>query len=409
MKRRLIRIALGGLLLLALAGCNPLFQTRPPSRPPVIVLRACPDRPPPITVTAPIPAAAIPAHTIYLGSSGNLYALDALSSKTLWCQQVAIEGEFPCPGSCPPPPFMMFGQPAVAHGAVYACASGYGGYTYAFRASDGKLLWQVKSDCMYSDMPFRDDAIPLVGDGVVYNGPHALRASNGHILWTTTAGSGYVAFQALAGGVLYGNDVEHIVAVNVSTGSLRWTYTAPTREPPGDRLIVADHRVYFGTLDPGSAMYALDASSGSLLWKSTTPAYGDAALLGNALYFGSANNSVYAVRANTGATLWRWQNPSSAPTNTEVTGANGMLYVSMDAVYALDAATGALRWRQPLDEPLGAHQNVWLTPATVAGNVVYLARTDGYGNSVLFALNAATGAIYWHVSPLSQVTPVVVA
>ncbi|HET8907050.1 MAG TPA: PQQ-binding-like beta-propeller repeat protein, partial [Ktedonobacterales bacterium] len=122
-----------------------------------------------------------------------------------------------------------------------------------------------------------------------------------------------------------------------------------------------------------------------------------------------ANNSVYAVRANSGATLWRWQNPSSAPTNTEVTGANGMLYVSMDAVYALDAATGALRWRQPLDEPLGAHQNVWLTPATVAGNVVYLARTDGYGNSVLFALNAATGAIYWHMSPLPQVTPVVVA
>jgi eukaryotic-like serine/threonine-protein kinase len=257
-------------------------------------------------------------------------------------------------------------------------------------------------------MSFRDNAAPLVGDGVIYSGPHALRAADGHIIWTTTAGSNFVAFHALVGGVLYGNDEEHIVAVNAKVGSARWTYTSPTRDPPGGRLIVADRRVYFGTLDPDSAMYALDASSGSLLWNSTTPAYGDATLLNDTLYFGSANKSVYAVRASTGGLLWSWRSPSSVPTNTEVTGANGTLYVVMDGLDALDATAGALHWHQPLDAPLEARQSTSYTPATVAGNVVYLARVDGYGNGVLYALNAATGAIFWQTSPLPLVTPVVV-
>jgi outer membrane protein assembly factor BamB len=90
MKRSLTRIALGCLLLLAFAGCSAIPQTQRPTRLPVSALGACPDRPP------AIPAAA--AHTLYLRSSGNLYALNALSGKMLWCQQVKIIGDFPCPG-----------------------------------------------------------------------------------------------------------------------------------------------------------------------------------------------------------------------------------------------------------------------------------------------------------------------
>lgn len=39
---------------------------------------------------------------------------------------------------------------------------------------------------------------------------------------------------------------------------------------------------------------------------------------------------------------------------------------------------------------------------------VLITTTDDQGNSMLYALNANTGAIYWHSSSIRQVTPSIV-
>jgi outer membrane protein assembly factor BamB len=78
--------------------------------------------------------------------------------------------------------------------------------------------------------------------------------------------------------------------------------------------------------------------------------------------------------------------------------------VSADGIYALRADSGDVIWHQSFN----ADQSVDFTPVTEANGVAYLGRTDGGGNSVLYALNASTGAEYWHMGQIRQVTPLTV-
>src|SRR5690242_1412532 len=99
MKRLLVRIILGGLLLLALVSCGAILLTQRDLRnlpPPKVGLGNCPDHPPKVSVTTPIPT--VTAYTIYASSGGNLYALNTQTGALRWCRQVTIIGDFLCPG-----------------------------------------------------------------------------------------------------------------------------------------------------------------------------------------------------------------------------------------------------------------------------------------------------------------------
>ncbi|HEX5546393.1 MAG TPA: PQQ-binding-like beta-propeller repeat protein [Ktedonobacterales bacterium] len=403
MKRRLVHIVLGGLLLLALVSCAAILLTQRDLRnlpPPKVAVLNCPGHPPTVSVTTAIPASA--AHTIYAGSGGNLYALNARTGAQRWCRQVAIVGEFLCPGSCPPPPSIIIGQPAVADGAVYVCASGYGdGQTYAFRASDGALLWRAISDCLVGSIFSGETEAPLVGLGIVYSGGAALRARDGHIIWAAHVGGRSFVPQALADGVLYGHDAESIYALDADNGGVRWKY-APPGSTPGGQIVAASGRVYVGMHGSGNTLHALDAANGAPLWTSAMAAASNPTVANGMVYLGSWGNTLYALQASDGAVCWRYMASVSITTATTI--ADGVAYVNLDGPYAFDATTGVVFWHQAL----GAGQNVWFTPLAVAGNVAYLGRTDGEGNSVIYALNAATGAIYWQTSAIWQVTPLAV-
>lgn len=427
MKRPALLATLASLLMVAsllvvLSSCN-LFRSQSHPQSPTFALGNCPDQPPTIMVTTAILTTATTG-TVYLGSGGNLYALNAQTGAMRWCRQVKRSGDFPCPGHCPAPPSILWGQPAVADGVVYACASGFGdGQTYAFRASDGALLWRTASDCWAVSMPFGDYAAPLVDHGVVYSGSRALRAQDGQAIWTTRAGPAdprYIAFQAMNDGVLYANDDTSVYAISAKDGSVRWKFTAPDGSTPGDRLTVAGGRVYYGTLDSvdgseKSHLYALDAAHGTLLWTSRMAAYSNPTLANGLIYIGSASHTLYALQASDGAVRWRYTAASSGAMATTIAG--GVAYTVLDGPYALDAPTGKVLWHQSFGvsegtsyshQSFGASPSDLYTPITVAGNIVYLARTDGMGNSVIYALNAATGAIYWRTSAIRQVTPLVV-
>ena len=274
-----------------------------------------------------------------------------------------------------PPPEVLFGQPTVADGVVYVCASGYGdGQTYAFRASDGALLWQATSDCWVASIFSGKTAAPLVDHGVVYSGSAALEArdgqkSSGQIIWATHVGGRSFAPQALAGGVLYANDADSILALGADNGGVRWKYTM-AGAIPGDRLAVAGGRVYIGKHGPGNALHALDAATGALLWTSALAAASNPTVANGIVYLGSWGNTLYALQASDGTICWRYTAPVSISTTTTI--ADGVAYVNLDGAYAFDATTGVLFWHRSL----GAGQNVWFSPQAVAGNVVYLGRTD---------------------------------
>ena len=378
---------------------TPVLQGTQPPQAHEVAPGKCSQVPSPSVVTNAVPG----AQTIYVGSASSLYAISASNGAIQWCRQATISGSFPCPVRCPPPPFVIVGRPAVANGVVYVCLSGFGGYTYALRASDGATLWRVKTGCAVVDMPFGDYAEPLLYNNVVYSGTYALRPMDGAVYWHTSLG---VAFQRLVNGVVYASSEDMVYALDARNGSLLWQYEIPDRAPFSGRLVVDNNRVYAGTLDSvnenDGALYALDAGTGTLLWRFTQGAYYDIHTLRGLVFVIARDRAIYALDGANGAIRWTFKLASYIYASS-VDGQN-TLYVSGDGVYALQANTGREVWHKSFN----AGQSDDFTPVTAANGVIYVGETDGSGNSVIYALNASTGAEYWHTGQMRQVTPLTI-
>jgi outer membrane protein assembly factor BamB len=80
--------------------------------------------------------------------------------------------------------------------------------------------------------------------------------------------------------------------------------------------------------------YALNASTGALLWRYTTEEFSSPAVANGVVYIGSGDNNVYALNASTGALLWKYT--TGAPVESSPAVANGVVYVGSDdfPVYA---------------------------------------------------------------------------
>jgi outer membrane protein assembly factor BamB len=155
------------------------------------------------------------------------------------------------------------------------------------------------------------------------------------------------------------------------------------------------------------------------------------------LYIGSANGAVYALDIDTGNTKWRFQTGEDLPSGPEVivippagnigdqiaagaaaaqrrsrTGirridmspavADGSVYLGSGDhfFYALDAATGCLKWSYQAGAGMASKNNTpYPVPApVVGGGVVYFATEDG-----LHAVDASTGERRWLFETLTEV------
>jgi outer membrane protein assembly factor BamB len=87
------------------------------------------------------------------------------------------------------------------------------------------------------------------------------------------------------------------------------------------------------------------------------------------VYVGSADNNVYALNASTGALLWSYLTDASVVSSPAV--ANGVVYVaSNDVMYALNASTGAPLW---ISYPPGGFV---VSSPVVANGVIYISSLD---------------------------------
>jgi outer membrane protein assembly factor BamB len=121
--------------------------------------------------------------------------------------------------------------------------------------------------------------------------------------------------------------------------------------------------------------------------------------LGNPERTGADANSAVSP-GNAGALLAQWSVATGDGIAAQPVVANGMVYVgSWDGnEYAVDAATGAVRWKTFLgviDSGGRCTPNVIgvTSTATVQNGVVYV----GGGDDFWYALDAATGAVHWKV------------
>ena len=172
----------------------------------------------------------------------------------------------------------------------------------------------------------------------------------------------------------------------------RWRFR--TNQLNRSTPVVMDGVVYVGSNN--GRFYALDAASGKPRWAfaAAGPVNSSATVRAGVVYFAD-DHAVYALDARTGAKRWRarfgpdvahpghdWDFFQSSPTV-----AGGRLYVgSGDGnLYAFDAATGATAWT------FATKGRVRSTPA-VAGGTVYVGSFDGN----LYAISAESGTLRWH-------------
>lgn len=281
--------------------------------------------------------------------------------------------------------------PVTGADTVYVDSDG----VYALDAGDGAERW-------HRSVFFRKRSAPAVSDGTIYaafeRALYAIAAPSGEDRWFTSntiwwyhcpvpaAGTLYLG----ASKVRYSTDFDaRVLAVSAGDAAVRWEADVGTNVLPPFAPAVAAGTVYAGR----DRVYALDRRTGEHRWMFAArghSAYGDPAVADGTVYVGGVRpadgvpeGSLFAIDARTGAEQWRYET-GLVPTPPAV--GNGVVYTTADAVYALDADDGTVRWRHDADRFVTA------SPAATPRHV-YVAGIDG----VVRAFDAVDGRTVWRL------------
>lgn len=216
--------------------------------------------------------------------------------------------------------------------------------------------------------------------------------------WSATTAAGTL----ILGGNMTGKG--GLFAIDQTTGKVKWSFrplfksgtAAMTMAPAvsGTTVIAS-----FPTAYPGATI-GLTLATGKELWRGPDPASGVATTNGLALIVGK-NGTLYALDAATGTEKWTAAlSASTRCTSTPVARGNTVYVTAFvdtaDAgkakghlLFALDAATGAERWRYRA-EGLYAHDGVCLQGMLAADEAIYAT-----GDNHLYAIDRETGRNRW--------------
>lgn len=247
----------------------------------------------------------------------------------------------------------------------------------------------------------------------VYPGPAVPRFTK--IKWQFHTNGQVLSSPAIAGGTLYVGSSDHnLYALDAATGAFRWKFKTDGRITSSPA--VSAGVVYFGSFD--STFYAVDAATGQLKWKFKTtgerrfaathlhgaePAaetmpdpfdfyLSSPVVSSGSVYFGSGDTNLYALDAATGNLKWKHKTGDVVHASPAIS--DGTLFVgSWDSYfYALDTASGKEKWRFKTGEDPDIHNQVGIqSSAAVADDVVYFGSRD----SKFYALDATTGKQLW--------------
>lgn len=237
-----------------------------------------------------------------------------------------------------------------ANGVIFAHTSA--GDVIALHATTGALKWARRALLPAAASPSQ----VALDSGIVYaiasNRFVALKAANGAVLHSKDLGFTTTTLHPVAaGGKVYilGADADDLIALNVTTGRIAWTFP----KLGADGFAVAGNVVYVANEDPQFGLFAVNASTGHMIWRANLEdeLFSQPTVANGVVYINSDNAAVggggpgefAAVDAKTGVIVG-----GSAPTNgyydslIAPTVVNGTLYEPVVTDYRDPTAPGAI-------------------------------------------------------------------
>ena len=221
---------------------------------------------------------------------------------------------------------------------------------------------------------------PAVVDGTLYIGSndhylYALAADSGALKWKFKTQSKVTSSPAVAGGMVYiGSYDGNFYAVDAATGQQKWVF-----KTEGERRFAGKH--LHGVEPSGEIMPDPFDSylSSPTVWNGS-------------VYFGSGDGNVYALDAASGQLRWKFHTGDVVHSSPAV--ANGTVFIgSWDTyLYALDASTGKQKWRFKTgeDHEFNNQVGVQASPVVADGTVYF-----GCRDSNFYAVDEKTGRQKW--------------
>jgi len=335
-----------------------------------------------------------------------LVALALADGRALWSRELGA----PVEGG------VALGKDVVFVGAGLRGVGAGEGCLAAVALDSGEVRWRMPVAGTVRSTPVAHEARVYVtaGDGAL----HIFDLRDGHQLGRIPVAARAVpmpagpvlvhrrgAYSVVVGAysARFGHDPGRLVALNPQGHSL-WQ-----REVPGNILgtpVLADRRrlyvTYFGERPSSGTLLALHAHTGKPLWEAPFtviaepgggPAFFSASPLvyEDTVYVGSLNHQLYALDAATSAL--RWESTLPAGLAAPPAWVEGLVVVGANdgRIHALDASTGAHIW----DYPLGG--NLFTEPFVHAGVII-----AGSDTGELVALPWHLGRYVWAAERLEK-------
>jgi polyvinyl alcohol dehydrogenase (cytochrome) len=383
-------------------------------------------------ITSSAAVASLPHRQLVIfGGGGTLYALDAATGTCVWHQDLDPQN--------PRSSMEIESSPAVAavpgHGQRVFVGSDSNENpgasappgVQAFDAASGELLWKYEPETgsAGSVVDTLDAPSDTNGCGDVWSSPAVDPAANG--------GRGLVVFGT--GNCPTRSTVDGIIAVDATSGSQIWRFTEPANDYTSARFadggdtdigsspIIATVGSTRAVIEAGKSGYVYAVAetpdprtnAADLLWSTQAAQPGQLGdQFGGAVggFIGSATLGPAALPGGgTPQSTWFGASAIATPLSSETTSTNPAVPVPdtslacvdeghgyaptvatpacdplrAASLHALDAATGKVRWQQPVSLPT-------YSAVTYAGGVVFAPSTTGFQ---IDAYDAGTGTRLW--------------
>jgi len=226
--------------------------------------------------------------------------------------------------------------------------------------------------------------------------------ATGHVKWSfQTLGAVFSVAVVGKDGTIYIGSTDGFLYALDPNGAMKWKFQTATLIAGNSASIGPDGTIYVGDL---TSLYAIDPATGTQKWKfdTTGSVLSSPVVTDKFVYFGSfyANplgagdptgpydGHVYAVDPATGTLKWSYLTGGAVGTSGAI-GPDGSVYFgSYDGKeYAFDGETGAVRWTYQTGGPVQSS-------ASLSGNMLYFGSHD----HTLYAVDVRSGALKFKVT-----------